>query len=42
MNSFYSGEANGFRVSKNLEKAKTAYEKASQGQQMLSSYPYIV
>jgi len=42
MNPSYSGVANGFRVSRNHEKAKIAYEKASQGQQMLSSYPYIL
>lgn len=42
MNSFWSGVAIGFRASKNHEKAKLAYEKASQGQEMLSSYPYIL
>lgn len=42
MNSSYSGVANGFRVAKNTEKAKTAFEKASKGQEMLSSYPCIV
>ena len=29
----------GFRVAKDYEKAKSAFEKASQGQEMLSSYP---
>lgn len=34
-----SALANGFRVAKNIEQAKIAFEKASQGQEMLSSYP---
>lgn len=33
----YEQAATGFRASKNYEKAKVAFEKASQGQQMLSS-----
>ncbi|XVF23069.1 hypothetical protein REPUB_Repub13aG0006200 [Reevesia pubescens] len=33
----YEQAANGFRVSKDYEKAKLAFEKASQGQEMLSS-----
>lgn len=33
----YERAANGFRVAKNYEKAKVAFEKASQGQEMLSS-----
>ncbi|WRX25815.1 hypothetical protein QQP08_018302 [Theobroma cacao] len=36
----YEQAANGFRVARNYEKAKLAFEKASQGQEMLSSYPY--
>jgi len=38
----FSVSANGFRVGRNYEKAKIAYEKASKGQEMLSSYPYII
>lgn len=30
----------GFRLAKKYEKAKVAFEKASKGQEMLSSYPY--
>ena len=30
----------GFRAAKDYERAKEAYEKASKGQEMLSSYPY--
>lgn len=37
----YSVAANGFRVAKDYENAKIAYEKASKGQEMLSSYPYM-
>ncbi|KAH9795919.1 gamma-soluble NSF attachment protein [Citrus sinensis] len=33
----YEQAANGFRVAKNIEQAKIAFEKASQGQEMLSS-----
>ncbi|KAK6263624.1 hypothetical protein SCA6_019058 [Theobroma cacao] len=33
----YEQAANGFRVARNYEKAKLAFEKASQGQEMLSS-----
>lgn len=33
----YEKAANGFRVAKNIEQAKIAFEKASQGQEMLSS-----
>ncbi|XP_021298238.1 gamma-soluble NSF attachment protein [Herrania umbratica] len=33
----YEQAANGFRVARNYEKAKVAFEKASQGQEMLSS-----
>lgn len=32
----------GFRATKDHEKAKTAFEKASKGQEMLSSYPYLL
>lgn len=32
----------GYRVAKNHEKAKIAFEKASKGQEMLSSYPLLV
>ena len=38
----YSVAANGFRVAKDYENAKIAYEKASKGQEMLSSYPYMI
>jgi len=41
INSF-SVSANGFRVARNHEKAKIAFEKASKGQEMLSSYPYMI
>ncbi|RYR67188.1 hypothetical protein Ahy_A03g013493 isoform D [Arachis hypogaea] len=37
----YEQAANAFRLAKDYEKAKTAYEKASKGQEMLSSYPYF-
>lgn len=30
----------GFRLAKKYEKAKVAFEKASKGQEMLSSYPH--
>ena len=36
-----SSVANGFRVAKDYERSKAAYEKASKGQEMLSSYPYV-
>lgn len=32
----------GFRLAKKNEKAKEAFEKASKGQEMLSSYPYFL
>ncbi|CDP04161.1 unnamed protein product [Coffea canephora] len=35
----YEQAANAFRLSKKHEKAKEAFEKASKGQEMLSSYP---
>ncbi|XWS20735.1 hypothetical protein CRYUN_Cryun31cG0128000 [Craigia yunnanensis] len=35
----YEQAANGFRVAKDPEKAKLAFEKASKGQEMLSSKP---
>lgn len=38
----YSAVANGFRLAKDYEKAKIAFEKASKGQEMLSSYPFII
>lgn len=38
----YSVAANGFRVAKDYENAKIAYEKASKRQEMLSSYPYMI
>lgn len=38
----YSAVANGFRLTKDYERAKEAYEKASKGQEMLSSYPYFL
>lgn len=31
--------ANGFRIAKKYEKAKAAFEMASKGQEILSSYP---
>ena len=34
--------ANAFRVAKDYEKAKEAFEKASKGQEMISSYPRFV
>lgn len=36
----YSAVAIAFRFAKNNEKAKIAFEKASKGQEMLSSYPF--
>lgn len=41
LNSYYA-VANGFRLAKDYEKAKLAFEKASKGQEMLSSYPYSI
>lgn len=38
---FYPTVANGYRVAKDYERAKEAYEKASKGQEMLSSYPFF-
>ncbi|GMH01405.1 hypothetical protein Nepgr_003244 [Nepenthes gracilis] len=35
----YEQAAKGFRDTKNHEKAKLAFEKASKGQEILSSYP---
>lgn len=35
----YFMAAVGFRLAKKYEKAKVAFEKASKGQEMLSSYP---
>lgn len=32
---------NAYRLSKNYEKAKEAFEKASKGQEMLSSYAFL-
>jgi hypothetical protein len=32
--------ANGFRIAKDYEKAKDALEKASKGQELISSYPH--
>lgn len=32
--------ANGFRIAKDYEKAKEALEKASKGQELISSYPH--
>jgi hypothetical protein len=31
--------ASAFKIAKDYERAKSAYEKASKGQEMLSSYP---
>lgn len=33
---------NAYRLSKNYEKAKEAFEKASKGQEMLSSYAFLL
>lgn len=33
--------ANGFRIAKDYEKAKEALEKASKGQELISSYPHL-
>ena len=38
----YPSVGNGFRVAKDYERAKAAYEKASKGQEMLSSYPSLL
>lgn len=35
-------EATAFRFAKKHEKAKVAFEKASKGQEMLASYPFMV
>jgi len=38
-NTFLSAEAINYRILRDNEKAKTAFEKASKGQEMIASYP---
>ncbi|KVH87934.1 NSF attachment protein [Cynara cardunculus var. scolymus] len=39
---YYEQAANAYRFAKKYEKAKVAFEKASKGQEMLSSYPFML
>ncbi|PWA67978.1 NSF attachment protein [Artemisia annua] len=39
---YYEQAATAFRFAKKHEKAKVAFEKASKGQEMLASYPFML